>query len=105
MAPAAEEREVQNAAQTAFPKLFKFREVVMQVSLVTISRPVAPLPCLLLDMKDLLKEDARFFDGRVLIGWLQAACEAAYCCVSPPEQLSAWRTLYIGVKKVKLKKS
>jgi hypothetical protein len=47
-----------------------FREVEMQVSLVTMSHPsqrtVAPPPCLTLDIKDSLKEDARFFDG----GWM-----------------------------------
>jgi hypothetical protein len=31
--------------------------------------------------------------------------DAAGCCVSPPEQLSALRTLYIGFRKAKLKKS
>jgi hypothetical protein len=44
-----------------------FREVVMQVSLVTMSGPsprsVAPSPCLPLDIKDSLKEDKRFLDG------------------------------------------
>jgi hypothetical protein len=50
-------------------------------------------------------------DGRFLIGWLLASCEAAADtavasgCVSPPEQFSAPRTLYIGVKKAKLKKN
>jgi hypothetical protein len=38
----------------------------MQVSLVIMSHPsprtVAPPPCLPLDIKELLKEDARFFD-------------------------------------------
>jgi hypothetical protein len=51
----------------AFPKLFTFREVGTQVSLVTMSLPsqrtVALSPCLPLDIKDWLKEDARFFDG------------------------------------------
>jgi hypothetical protein len=42
-----------------FPKLFTFREVGMQVSLVTLSCPswktVAPPPSLPLDIKDSLK--------------------------------------------------
>jgi hypothetical protein len=46
------------------PKLFMFREVGTQVSLVTMSHPslrtVAPPPCLPLDIKDLLKEDRGF---------------------------------------------
>jgi hypothetical protein len=29
--------------------------------------------------------------------------DTAGCCVSPPEQLSALRTLYIGFRKAKLK--
>jgi hypothetical protein len=46
----------------------------------------------------------------MLIGCLRAACEAAVytaaaCGVSPPEQLSAPRILYIGFRKAKLKKS
>jgi hypothetical protein len=53
----------------AFPKLFTFREVGMQVSHVTMlcpsPRTVAPPPCLPLDIKDSLKEDSRFFDGGV----------------------------------------
>jgi hypothetical protein len=53
----------------AFPKLFTFREVGMQVSLVTMSHPsprtVAPPPCLPLDIKDVLKKDRRFFDGGI----------------------------------------
>jgi hypothetical protein len=46
-----------------------------------------------------------------LIGWLQAACEAAAeaatagCCVTPSEQLSEPRTLYIGFRNATLKKS
>jgi hypothetical protein len=36
---------------------------------------------------------------------LAATATAAGCYVSPPEQLSALRTLYIGIKKAKLKKS
>jgi hypothetical protein len=44
-----------------------------------------------------------------LIGCLWAAYVAAAAtvgrCVFPPEQLSALRTLYIGIKKAKLKKS
>jgi hypothetical protein len=60
----------------AFSKLFTFREVGMQVSLVTMSLPfwrtVAPPPCLSLDIKDWLKEDRRFFDGD--FDWLPEAC-------------------------------
>jgi hypothetical protein len=66
-APATEDSEKAKCSTAAFPKLFKFREVGMQVSLVTMSHPslrtVALLPCLALDIKDLLKEDMRFFDG------------------------------------------
>jgi hypothetical protein len=77
-APATEERERETKCSTAaFPKLFMFTEVGMQVSLVTMSHPsqrtVAPPPCLPLDIKDSLKEDMRFFDG----GWIDwwAACK------------------------------
>jgi hypothetical protein len=49
-----------------------FRHVGTQVSLVTMSYPsprtVALLPCLLLDIKDLLKEVLGFFDGRIFDG-------------------------------------
>jgi hypothetical protein len=49
----------------AFPKLFMFKEVGKQVSLVTMSHPslriVALPPCLPLYVKDLLKEDKRVF--------------------------------------------
>jgi hypothetical protein len=71
-------------------------------------RTVPPTPCSPLYIKDLLKEDVRYFDG-ILIGYLQTACEAATaaaaaaaagCCVSPPKQLSAPKTLYIGIKKL-----
>jgi hypothetical protein len=49
------------------------------------------------------------FDGGLLIDW-QAACEndsaaAAGCCVSPPEQFSALRTLFISFRKAMLKKA
>jgi hypothetical protein len=47
-----------------------FREVGIQVSLVTMSRlsprTVALPPCLPLDIKDSLKEEARFFDGGLM---------------------------------------
>jgi hypothetical protein len=75
----------------------------MQVSLVTVSHPslrtVAAPPCLPLDIKDLLKEDMRFLMGD--FDWLPLPLVV----VSPPEQLSALRTLYIGFRKAKLKKS
>jgi hypothetical protein len=49
----------------AFPKLFTFREVGTQVSLVKMShlsqRTVAPPPCLPLDIKDWLKKDVGVF--------------------------------------------
>jgi hypothetical protein len=49
-----------------------FREVGTQVSLVTMSRPflrtVAPTPCLLLDIKDSLKENKGFLMG--IFDWL-----------------------------------
>jgi hypothetical protein len=67
-APAAEESERQNAAQLLFLScLCSEKEVRTQVSLVTMSRPslrtAAPPPCLPLDIKDLLKENMRVFDG------------------------------------------
>jgi hypothetical protein len=59
-----EEREAESSS-VAFPKLFTYREVGMQVSLVTMSHPsqrtVAPPLCLPLDIKDLLKEDMEVF--------------------------------------------
>jgi hypothetical protein len=58
-APATEEGEKAKCRTAAFPKLFKFRELGMQVSLVTMSRPVAPPPCLPLDIKQKTLE-ARF---------------------------------------------
>jgi hypothetical protein len=69
------ERERETKCSTAaFPKLFMFTEVGMQVSLVTMSHPsqrtVAPPPCLPLDTKDSLKEEARvFLDGSFLMGF------------------------------------
>jgi hypothetical protein len=61
MAPATEESEKAKFSRAAFPKLFMFREVGTQVSLVTVSwlspRTVAPPPCLPLYIKDSLKED------------------------------------------------
>jgi hypothetical protein len=73
-APATEEREKAKRSTAAFPKLFTFREVGMQVSLVTMSCPslttVAPPPCLPLDIKDSLKEDVSFFDGGLMEGFL-----------------------------------
>jgi hypothetical protein len=72
-APASEENEAK-CSTAAFPKLFMFREVGSQVSLVTMSCPslrtVAPPPCLPLDIKDSLKEDTRFFDGGLMEGFL-----------------------------------
>jgi hypothetical protein len=65
-APATEKSEAE-CSTAAFPKLFTFREVGTQVSLVTVSmshpslRTVAPPPCLPLDIKDFLKEDTGFF--------------------------------------------
>jgi hypothetical protein len=78
MAPATEQSDTE-CSSAVFLKLFTFREVGTQVSLVTMSCPsqrtVAPPPCLLLDIKDLLKEDARLFD------WLPLtlATRAAFC--------------------------
>jgi hypothetical protein len=48
------------SSSAAFPKLFMFREAVMQVSPVTMSHPfprTAAPPCLPLGIKDSLKED------------------------------------------------
>jgi hypothetical protein len=83
MAPAAEESEKAKCSTAAFPKLFVFGGVGSQVSPVTMSclslRNVALFPCLPLDIKDLLRENVRFFDGGLmegffdgdgLIGWL-----------------------------------
>jgi hypothetical protein len=57
MAPAAEGGKAKHST-AAFPKLFTFREVGEQVSLVVLSHPsprtVTP-PCLPVDIKDLLK--------------------------------------------------
>jgi hypothetical protein len=76
MVLATEESEKATCSTAAFPNLFTFREVGMQVSLVTMSQPsprtVAPPPCLPLDIKDLLKEDVRFLMGDGLIGGLLA---------------------------------
>jgi hypothetical protein len=54
-------------------------------------RTVAPPPCLSVDIKDLLKEGMRLFDG----GFGRLPLAAGY----PPEQLSVPRTLYIGFRK------
>jgi hypothetical protein len=57
----------------AFPKLFMFREVGLQVFLVTmscLSLRIVPPPCFPLDIKDSLKEDAGFFDGGLMEGFL-----------------------------------
>jgi hypothetical protein len=63
--PAAEESERQKCSTAAFHRLFMFREVGTQVSLVTMSRSslrtVAPPPCIPLHIKDLLKEDVEVF--------------------------------------------
>jgi hypothetical protein len=64
--PQPQKRE--KCIKAAFPKMFPFREVGSQVSLVTVSHPslrtVVPPPCLPLDIKDSLKEDGRW----ILIG-------------------------------------
>jgi hypothetical protein len=81
MAPAAEENE--GKMQHSCFKLFTFREAGTQVSLVTMSGPfsrtVAPPPCLLLDIKDSLKEDMGFwgFFSWGLIYWRAACTNAA----------------------------
>jgi hypothetical protein len=66
VAPGTEESKAQ-CSSADFPKLFTFREVGRQLSLVTVSRlsprTVAPSPCLPLDRKDSLKETTRLFDG------------------------------------------
>jgi hypothetical protein len=56
------------AAQLLFLNCLRSeKEVGMQVSFVTIPRlslrTVAPPPCLPLDIKDMLKEDTKFFNG------------------------------------------
>jgi hypothetical protein len=57
MAPAAEEHQKARCSTDDFPKMFIFREVGMQVSLVTMPCPslrtAAPPPCLPLDKKTL----------------------------------------------------
>jgi hypothetical protein len=69
-APATEDSKKAKCSTAAFPKLFTFREVGKQVSIVKMSHPslrtVAPLPCLPLDIKHLLKEDERFYDGGLI---------------------------------------
>jgi hypothetical protein len=66
MAPATEECKMQHVCF--------FREVGMQISLITMSHPslrtVAPPPCLPLDIKDLLKEDTGFLMGKLMEGFL-----------------------------------
>jgi hypothetical protein len=85
-----------------------FREAGMQVSLVTMSCPsprtVTPPLCWILyplDIKDWLKEDTDFLKGD--FDWLPVPLPLAG--VSPPEQFFALRTLYVGFRKAKLKKS
>jgi hypothetical protein len=60
----AQPQKSAKCSTAAFPKLFTFREVRMQVSLVTMSHPsqrtVALPPCLPLDITDFL-EDKRFW--------------------------------------------
>jgi hypothetical protein len=77
-----------------------------QVSLVTVSCPsprtVAPPPCFTTGYKRLTEGGREAF----LMGafdWL--ALMLTLSGVSPPEQLSALRTLYIGFRKATLKKS
>jgi hypothetical protein len=65
MAPAAEESQMQNAAQLLFLScLHADVEVGSQVSLVTMScsspRTAAPLPCFPVDIKDSLKRSEVF---------------------------------------------
>jgi hypothetical protein len=71
-APAAEERERQNAAQLLFLSCLhserererererESRFLLLQCH-TTPRRTIAPPPCLPLDIKDSLKEDERFF--------------------------------------------
>jgi hypothetical protein len=91
-----------------FPKLFTFREVGMQVSLVTMSRPtlrtVAPPPVYLLDIKDWLKEDMGFLMEGALMGeriewWAAfenaaAAAELCYRVKGTWDSASLHRELY-----------
>jgi hypothetical protein len=63
----------QNAAQLLFLKLFIFRERSRNAgfscyNVTPLPRTVAPPPCLPLDIKDSLKEDWGFFDGRFFDG-------------------------------------
>jgi hypothetical protein len=82
-APASEENEAK-CSTAAFPKLFMFREVGSQVSLVTMSCPslrtVAPPPCLPLDIKDLLKEDTGDF-GMGDFDWVLLTLLLAAVCL------------------------
>jgi hypothetical protein len=59
--PQPQKRAKAKCSTAAFTKLFTFREVGTQVSLVTMSHPsprtVAPPPCLPLYIKDSLKKD------------------------------------------------
>jgi hypothetical protein len=65
--PPTKESEKAKCSTDVFPKLFTFREVGTQVSFVAMSCPslitVAPPPCLPLGIKELLKEDRKFFHG------------------------------------------
>jgi hypothetical protein len=64
-------------------------------------KTVAPPPRLPLDVKDWLKEDGSLLQED--FDWLLLTLLIAG--VSPPEHLSAPRTLYTGFRKAKLKKS
>jgi hypothetical protein len=114
-APATEKSEAECSA-AAFPKFFPFREIGIQVSLVTMSHPylrtVAPPPCLPLDIKDSLKEDMGFLMGDGLTGGLLVRMTLLVGCwvmLKIKENMGQWksalRTLYIGFRKAKLKKS
>jgi hypothetical protein len=88
-------RKVQDAAQLLFVSCLQ-RGRFLSLQCHPPFRTVVPHPCLPLDIKDWLKEYTRLFDG----GFWLAAADAA---VSPLEQFSALRALYIGLcwRKVK----
>jgi hypothetical protein len=93
----------------AFPKLFTFREVESRFLLLQCHTPLwdcCSTSLFTTGYKKLAEGGHKVFlmeEGFWWGFWL-AATDAG-SCVSLPEQPSAWRTLYIGFRKAKLKES